>query len=283
INRAYILDLTPARSLLRHRAEAGFRPFLVDWDRPGPTERSFGFDDYILGRLGRALDRVRVLAGGRPAVVGYCMGGLLALALAAARTAEVSGLALLATPWDFHADRPGVARAMGYAVAPWLPLVEMLGEMPLDLLQSLFFGLDPFLGARKFRAFAALDPASPRAEEFVALEDWLNDGVPLAAAVARESIFGWYGENTPGRGEWRVGGRAVRPEMLAMPSLVVVPEQDRIVPPASAAALARAIPGAETLAPPLGHIGMMVGGRATETLWRPLAAWLARLQPEGVP
>ena len=50
--------------------------------------------------------------------------------------------------------------------------------------------------------------ASPRwrqeqaeARDFVALEDWLNDGVPLALPVARECLGGWYGDNVPGRGQ----------------------------------------------------------------------------------
>jgi hypothetical protein len=32
------------------------------------------------------------------------------------------------------------------------------------------------------------------------------------------------------------------------------------------------MPGAETLRPPLGHIGMIVGTRAPEAVWRPLAS-----------
>ena len=61
----------------------------------------------------------------------------------------------------------------------------------------------------------------------------------------------------------------------SVPSLVVVPEQDRIVPPESAAALARTMPNVTVLRPPLGHIGMVVGGRARAALWEPLVAWLA--------
>jgi polyhydroxyalkanoate synthase len=130
---------------------------------------------------------------------------------------------------------------------------------------------------RKFRAFAAVDPASPKAREFVALEDWLNDGVPLAGPVAAECLAGWYGENRPGRGEWSLDGVTVDPRALATPALVVIPEQDRIVPPASAAALARALPRAETLNPALGHIGMMASGRAPRALWPAVGAWLGRL------
>jgi polyhydroxyalkanoate synthase len=108
----------------------------------------------------------------------------------------------------------------------------------------------------------------------VALEDWLNDGVPLAARVARETMLGWYGENEPAAGRWRIGGRPVRPDRISAPTLAVVPSRDRIVPPASARALAAAIPGARVLAPPLGHIGMMSSPRAPATLWPEVAGWM---------
>jgi polyhydroxyalkanoate synthase subunit PhaC len=274
INRAYVLDLSARRSLMRFLAGAGFRPYMVDWGRPGEQERGFSLSNYI-ARLAGALDVMRKLTPEKPAVIGYCMGGLLALALAQARQADLAGLALLATPWDFHADRAPVSRALAASIEPSLPLIDRMGEMPVDLLQLLFTLLDPFLAARKFRGLARVDPSSDHAAEFVALEDWINDGVPLAAAVARECLVGWYGANTPGRGEWRVSGTAIRPEMVTVPSLVVVPEQDRIVPPESAAALANALPNATVLRPPLGHIGMVVGSRARKALWEPLARWLA--------
>jgi polyhydroxyalkanoate synthase len=274
INRAYILDLSLDRSLLRALAAAGFRPFLVDWDRPASAERGLDLTGYIAGRLAAALDRVVAEAKRPPAVIGYCMGGLLALALAQLRPHDVAALLLLATPWDFHAEKADLARATARATAPVLPLFERIGEMPVDVLQTLFAGLDPLLVARKFCAFGCLDPSTAKAAEFVALEDWLNDGVPLAAPVARECLLGWYGENTPGRGEWRVAGQAIRPAAIAAPTLVVVPEQDRIVPPASARALARQMPGADMLAPALGHIGMVASARAPADLWPALADWL---------
>jgi polyhydroxyalkanoate synthase len=274
VNRAYVLDLSPQRSLLRSLAADGFRPFLVDWTRPGPQERTFSLTDYV-ARLGAALRYVRTVTGEKPAVIGYCMGGLLALALAQTHRSDVAALALLATPWDFHAEGALAAQALATAIAPSLPLIDRMGEMPVDHLQLLFTLLDPFLAARKFRGLARVDPASEQAAEFVALEDWLNDGVPLAAPVARECLLGWYGANTPARGEWRVAGEAVRPEAVTVASLVVIPEQDRIVPPQSAAALARALPNVTVLRPPLGHIGMVVGSRARSALWEPLARWLA--------
>ena len=278
VNRAYILDLSGERSLLRWlAAETDLRPLLVDWDAPGAAEREFTLTDYIAGRLEGAFDAAHAESpgGASIAVAGYCMGGLLALALAIRRQAEVSRLALLATPWDFHAERVDQAEAAGRAIATAGPLLEASGALPVDVIQSMFAGLDPFLVLRKFIAFAQFDAASRKAAQFVALEDWLNDGVPLAAPVARECLEGWYGNNTPHRRQWRIDGDIVDPAAFEKPALVLVPQQDRIVPPNSATALGDALPAATVQSLPFGHIGMVAGARAKNTVWGPLADWLS--------
>ena len=68
--------------------------------------------------------------------------------------------------------------------------------------------------------------------------------MPLAAPVARECLGGWYGANTPARGEWRVAGLPVDPAALRLPTFVAAPGRDRIVPPESARPLAALIGGA---------------------------------------
>ena len=186
-------------------------------------------------------------------------------------------MALLATPWDFHAERPAQARLIGAMAPQFEPLFALLGELPVDVIQALFAALDPSLALRKFLGFAGLDPASEKARQFVALEDWLNDGVPLAAPVARETLGDWYGENATMLGQWQLGGPAGSPSgAVDCPAIAVIPDQDRIVPPESALALARAIPTCEVLRTGTGHIGMMAGASAQAQMWQPLAHWLRR-------
>lgn len=272
VNRAFILDLTADCSLMRWLAQNGVRPLLLDWGTPGEVERGFTLTDYVAGPLESALALVAQQFGKRVTLLGYCMGGLLALAAALRRPAEVGRLALLATPWDFHADVES-ARRLSMLATVLGPLIDQLGELPVDVLQAMFFGLDPMQGPRKFEAFARHQESKTKLQRFVATEDWLNDGVPLAGPVARECLFGWYGANSPAMGQWRIAGRPVDPAAFGRPALVVVPAQDRIVPPDSAIALAESLPNAELFQPPLGHIGMMVGSRAQALVWQKLADW----------
>ncbi|MGH7031068.1 MAG: alpha/beta fold hydrolase, partial [Stellaceae bacterium] len=102
INRYYVLDLLPERSFLRHLAGSGLRPLVIDWGAPGAAERGLDLTGYS-ERLDRAFAAAAQSAGASIALLGYCMGGLFAVAAALRRRRQLACLALLATPWDFHA------------------------------------------------------------------------------------------------------------------------------------------------------------------------------------
>jgi len=279
INRFHILDLAEDRSLLRFLAGRGIRPLLVDWDRPADEERAFDLTAYVAGRLEAAFEAALDLVGGPLGIAGYCMGGLLALALAERRRRDVAALALLATPWDFQAGNAPYARFVAALAEPAEIAFGPVGWIPTDMLQTLFFMADPQLAMRKFTHFAGLDPASPEALNFVATEDWLNDGVPLALPTARDCFGGWYGQNLPVQDAWRIAGRPVRPARFDRPTLIIAPGRDRLVPPAAARPLASLIPDASLIEPDLGHIGLIVATRARMQVWEPLANWLERFVP----
>jgi len=274
INRAYILDLMEGGSMLRHMAACGLRPLLIDWDRPGDDERGFDLTAYVVGRLEPVLDAACAIAGSPIPVIGYCMGGLLALALAHRQRQWISKLVLLATPWNFHTAETDYAKRLGALADPIRLAFGPLGEVPTDMLQAIFAIADPLLAIRKFSRFAALDPDSAEAIRFVAIEDWLNDGIPLALPTAHDCLAGWYGSNTPFSGTWRIAGRKILPQEITQPALVVIPSRDRLVPPASAQPLATLLPHAQPLQPDLGHIGLIIGQRAKAEVWTPVIDWL---------
>lgn len=274
VNGSEVLDLAPGRSLMHAFAEAGRRPFLIDWGAPEADAARWSVDRYVAERLEPILTAVRSATGRPVLLVGYCMGGLLAAALASRRTDDVAGLALLATPWNFHAPSPESAKVLAGMQKPFAAAAALTGAVPVDVLQTLFFALDPTLAARKFRSFAKLDQDSPAAELFVAMEDWVNGGPPLAAPVAETVVTDWYGENATHAGKWRVDGRVVDNKSYAGPTLVAAPSRDRIVPAENARAYGDGAPHAQVLDVDAGHVGMIVGDRAQDRLWRPLLHWI---------
>lgn len=274
VNKSYILDLNQKRSLMRTLAQNGNRSFLLDWGDIGPQERTMGLENYIHGRLNRCVDHI-IKETGRPVcVIGYCMGGVLATGLAALEPDKISGLVLLATPWDFHAGEAGYHLYIQANQAILRQTIESFNELPVDVLQSLFAAIDPYSILAKFEQFSKLDPKSAEAQQFVAMEDWLNDGVPLSAPVAKECLFDWYIDNAPHHLSWEMDGHIVNPREITCPALLVIPEEDRIVPQESALALASSLPNGVVKKVKAGHIGMVTGKAAEKSLYAPLSKWL---------
>jgi polyhydroxyalkanoate synthase len=264
INPPHILDLLPDRSLLRWLAAQGHRPFLLDWGTPSP-DRALDIDAHverILLPLIAKFDRP-------PVLVGYCLGGTMALA--AAIRSRVAGLALVAAPWRFaglgSAARSDIAQLWSAA----RPVCERMGLVPMEVLQSGFWRLDPARTIAKYETFAQTDPDSPAFRQFVAMEDWANAGAPLPFAAGRQLFEDFVAQDGPGSGGWSLSGTPITPDALDCPSVDFVSRNDRIVPAATAANLAdRRDLGA-------GHVGMIVGSGAQTQLWQPLSDWLNSL------
>ena len=263
INPPSILDLAEDNSLLRWlAAKGGVRPLLVDWGWEPAARRDLS----VAGHVEEVLLPLLAALGAPAALVGYCLGGTMALAAAAGSGAP--GVATIAAPWRFSGF-PEEARTM--LARLWegtKDTAERLGVLPMEALQSAFWSLDPSRTVAKFEAFAGMAPGSAEARAFVRLEDWANDGPPVPYAAAKELFEGFFRDDATGRGEWLLPD----PGALPCPVLEIVSTTDRIVPAATAAAAGERIETAR------GHVGMVVGGSAKEVLWRPLAEWLGALR-----
>lgn len=262
INPPNVLDLSEERSLLRWMAARGQRTLLLDWGKDSVSRRDLSIAAHVEEIILPLIEGLEAA----PALVGYCIGGTMAAAAAA--LIPVRSLATIAAPWHFSGF-PDASRSRLFDLwAGAQPLVRSLGILPMEVLQSVFWNLDPGRTIGKFETFAEMDRASDKARTFVTLEDWANDGPPLPEAAARELFENFLHGDLPGRGQWCVAGRAIDPGRLECPQFHAISSSDRIVPRASA------FPTGERLELEQGHVGMIVGSRAREALWEPLDAWL---------
>lgn len=130
INRHYVLDLMPGKSLAEFLVAKGHDLYCIDWGTPGPEDRWVTFDDVCDRALGRAI-RVAARTSASDAVhlFGYCLGGTLAVIHAAAHPERVRSLLALAAPVRFD-DGGLLARwtnAPGFDVKA---LVDGFGNVP---------------------------------------------------------------------------------------------------------------------------------------------------------
>ena len=282
INTSAIFDLCAERSLARYLAERGNAVYMLDWGNTAQDDRDLDLSSVIVERLLPAIAASAEHAQKRVSVLGYCMGGTLSLAAAALEPDEFEKLILLAAPWDFRAGR----NRLSERVREWAPMVmprlEYKGYMPSDWTQTLFATLDPEGSAKKFARFSRMNQDSAEARIFVAVEDWLNEGVDLAPALTREILQQWFALNAPARGQWKIGGRDVDVARLEKPVMIVASSGDRLVPWESAEAVAKALPPqpVKTLRLTAGHIGLIAGRGAVETIWSPIIKWIADTQDQ---
>ena len=244
INPPGILDLDARMSLAAAISGMGRRALLLDWGIAAERSR-LSVSDHVTELVAPLIAEL----GEPPALIGYCLGGTMAIS--AANIAAVERVATLAAPWHFS-NYPAESRAtLERLWASAAPAAKRLGALPMEVLQGAFWSLDPERTVRKFADFSRLDAASEAAARFVTLEEWANEGEPLPCPAARELLEDFFGADLPGRGEWTIAGRPMQ-ERLAVPTLHFTASRDRITPADTAADG----PSEQIEA---GHVGMVIG------------------------
>ncbi len=283
INKSYILDLSRECSLIRFLASKGFRVMLLDWGEPGAEEQDFSFNSYGSERLLPAIKAASDACGGKIGVLGYCMGGTLATGILARESDRISAFASIGSPWDFSTSKgvSGLFAKLGQGEGKdkLNEALDILGGsfglIPSEVFQYMFASINPMQAAGKFARFNEMDQSSKKAEQFVAIEDWLADDVNMPLPATKDLLIDWHIDNSTGNNSWTLLGEKVDLAAIPQPSLVICGSKDTIAPPDSANALANGLPNSKLLTPELGHVGMIVSDKAKSAVWQPLAKFFA--------
>jgi polyhydroxyalkanoate synthase len=106
INKFYILDLKPEKSLIKWCVDQGVTVFVISWVNPDKSLGSKNFDDYMREGPLAAMDAIERATGElKVHTMGYCVGGTLLAStlawLAEKRRVRVTSATLLAAQVDF--------------------------------------------------------------------------------------------------------------------------------------------------------------------------------------
>ncbi len=107
INKFYVLDLVPEKSMIRWLVDQGHTVFVISWVNPDERHADKGFEHYMSEGVLAALDAIEAATGERQAnAVGYCVGGtLLSITLgylAAIGEERIASATLLTAQVDFE-------------------------------------------------------------------------------------------------------------------------------------------------------------------------------------
>jgi polyhydroxyalkanoate synthase len=261
INKYYILDLTPAKSLIKFMVDQGFTVFMISWINPDEHLSHKSFEDYMQEGILTAADAVRRETGvERCNVAGYCVGGTLlatTLAYLAARGEEpFVSASFLATQIDFeHAG----------------DLLLFTDAAQLEALNELMAERGYLDGSRMANVFNMLRPRDLIWPYIVNnyllgkkpfpfdLLYWNQDSTRMAAANHNFYLSEFYGANSLAKGAMTLAGTRLDMKKVKLPVYELATKEDHIAPANSVFAGAQLFGGpVEFVLSGSGHIAGVV-------------------------
>lgn len=233
INKYYIMDLSPGRSLLEWAVQHGHTVFVISYRDPDESMADVGLDDYLeLGNLA-ALDVVQDITGAEKVnLVGLCLGGLMATiagAMLHARGQEhrLNSLTLTNTLLDYSDPGPvssfvdpeivdRLERKM--AKTGYLPSESMAGTFDLLRANDLIFN---YVGPNW------LEGKAPPAFDILA---WNADSTRMPAKMHAFYLRHFYLMNELARGELELLGEHLSLKSVTNDTFIVAAINDHIAP-----------------------------------------------------
>lgn len=264
INKYYILDLAPRRSLVEKAVADGQTVYLISWLNPREEQKDVDFTDYINHGTLAAMDFI----GGPVSLMGLCYGGTLASITTAydavTGAGRVASLSLIVTLTDFGLDTGRMGAMISQKLVDEvyaktqktgvLSAQEMGAGWVWLTSDGLFFG-----PARKRWLLGEDAPAMD-------LLAWNADGTRLPSEMHREYLQRLYIDNEFARGVLDINGVRVSIKDINVPVYAAAGDTDHIVPwRSSFEGISQSSGSRRLVLIPRGHIGAIVsvGSKAT--------------------
>jgi polyhydroxyalkanoate synthase subunit PhaC len=288
IKRAYVWDLLPEVSVVRHMLRRGLRVYLLEWLDPGPAEDGLCLVDFAERLPLVALDAVAAETGETAAVLaGHSLGGTFAAILASLHPERARGLVLVDAPLAFGPGRGGPL-ASAVAAAPHARALRGLaggGSVPgcLTALLSAAAVPEAFVLPRWTDLGASAGDPLAAAVHARAVR-WTLDELAMPGRLFEEVLERLYREDRLAKGTLQVRDRRAGLAELRAPVLAVANPPGRVVPPASIldglGCVPRDVPRRVLSyegerGPALQHPGPLVGPEAHARLWPEILDWVA--------
>jgi polyhydroxyalkanoate synthase len=279
INRPYILDLQPDKSVIRQLLDRGFEVYMIDWGSPSAADRSLRLYDYVCGFLKNVIDFILEKEGVKHLnLLGYCMGGALSTMFTTLYPELVKNLILLAAPIDFSSKSSLLHLWTDEKNFDVDALIDTYGNCPATFLQGCFLMMRPVQNLyEKYYAFYDQFYEPRFVENFLAMEKWVGDNIPVAGETFREFVKFLYQRNQMVKGELRLADRPIKLDRIECPLLLLTARDDHLVVPESTAGIIPHVRSRDIKSMTInaGHVGLVVSSKAQKEFWPEATRWIA--------
>lgn len=278
---ASCFDLRRGCSVAEHLLAAGHRTYVVDYGSIAFGDRNLGIEHWVDEVIPRAVEAVSVDAGGGEVqLVGWCLGGIMTLLVAAGGASPIRSVAVVASPFD---------TAQVPLVAPLRPLANLaggsvgalayraLGGAPAPLVKRMYrlAGFDKYV-MKPLTLAANLDDRDFLAQ-VEAVDAFMANMLAYPGRTFGQIYHRMLRRNDLADGSIKLGGRTIDLAGVRVPVLSIAGEGDGIAPRKAVHHVAELLPNAPEVriaTAPGGHLGVLTGRAARRTTWRLLDDFL---------
>jgi polyhydroxyalkanoate synthase subunit PhaC len=277
VSRTYILDLWKGNSFVQRLMDAGFEALVLDWGVPDEGDAPNTLETYLQGQLPRAIEAAaEATSSNEINMLGYCMGGNLALVgLAAQPELPVRNLVVMATPVDFRHMGP-LAEALRDGRIDTDSLIDETGNLPAALVDRFFRIRKPTADLVQYANLWENLWNDDYMQGYQAMNRWVSEHVPIPGAAARQLVDSWLRDNAFCNDTLRLGGRQLSLGDIHTPTLAVIAMRDDIVLERAAVPVADLLTGTrvEVLRLDAGHASLTTGRTAAKVTVPQIIEWL---------
>ena len=277
VNRWYMIDLDPKRSLLRSLLARGLDVYVLDWGYPDKADRFLDLDDYINDYLDDCIDQALAHSGSTELdLMGICQGGTFSLCYTALHSKKVRKLITAVTPVNFQTPDNMLQKLSQHTDIDLA--VKTYGNIPGSFLNHVYSSLMPMrLGIQKNLNLPKHLTTTESALSYLRMEKWLYDCPDQAGEAFKEFITLFFRENRFVNGGLTIGGTDVNLCEIRHPILNIYGQHDHLVPADSSLALKAVCPHSQysELLVKAGHIGVFVSRKAHKLVPDTIVKWLA--------